>query len=389
MMKSVEKLIRSDRPRRARHIRRRVSIAAAAFFALGVVVPAAGASSPRVTPLAIYQVGSSNAVYLLATTGCAKPSCLRLERSTVEVTSFTTVNLPPIGSEAGNPMGTLLSMEFANRSDGYALVGWGGPSTLYVTLNGARTWHRVSIGGAGAPLGFTVTSGAIYAITGVCTKNDDSCHGYAIARSSLAASRWTSSPMPLGHSGKYAWGFPYVPAAYGNDVWISEQPSGPAVIFFSRDGGRTFSKITAPLLGSVNACDLVPKSAADLWAACPTGMQESFFFSKDAGVSWSSVPQDQFFGTGGGSFDAATPTFAFLDYGEAGPLVRLNTTPRSVTTLGKLSCSKTASSIDAMVFSNELDGVALCSPSYQQGSNQLEATTDGGFDWKRVTVTTR
>jgi len=347
----------------------------------------AGASHQPATPLVISEVRSSDVVYVLAMAGCAKPSCLRLLRTTVDAASFTSVVPPPVRALHGTLAGTLRSLQFANVNDGYAIVGATDPTSLYVTLNGARTWHSVTIHKGATALGLTTTASAIYAITGVCSRSGVSCHDYRIARSPLNANQWTSSPIPIGHFGKTGvWGFPYVPDAFGSDVWISEQPPGPAVIFYSRDGGRSFQKIPAPKLASVNACGLIPESAVDLWADCPTGMQESFFFSKDAGASWTQVPQQQFFGTGGGFFDPVTATLAFLDYGATGPLVRLTTSPRLALNVGVLSCSKVNSSVDGLIFANARIGLALCFPGDAQAAGRLERTTDGGRAWRYVAL---
>ena len=350
-------------------------------------VPEASAGQKPMTPLAISQVRSSNVVYVLATSGCAQPSCLRLLRTNVSAESFTSVAPPPFHALHGTFTGTLRNMQFANVSDGYAIVGVTGPTSLYVTLNGARTWHRVTIHKGATTLGLTTTATSIYAITGVCSRNGVSCHDYRIARSPLSANRWTSSTMPIGHSRKTgAWGFPYVPDAFGSDVWISEQPPGPAVIFYSRNGGRSFQKLLTPKLGSVNACGLIPESATALWADCPTGMQESFFFSKDAGTSWIQVPQQQFMGTGGGFFDPVTATLAYLDYGAESHLVRITTSPRLATTVGVLSCSKINSSVNGLIFTNARDGVALCLPGDDQAAGRLEKTIDGGRTWMDVAL---
>ncbi len=353
----------------------------------GALVSSAGASQKPVTPLAIFQVRSSNVVYMLSTTGCAQPSCLRLLRTTVGAKSFTSATLPPIQASHGTLSGTLDSMQFANVSDGYAIVGAAGSTSLYVTLNGARSWHRVTLQQGARMLGLTTTTNAIYAITGVCSSSGTSCGDYRIARSPLSASQWTSSSMPIGHSPKTGvWGFPYVPAAFGSEVWISEQPPGEAVIFYSRNGGRSFQKITTPKLGSVNACGLIPESAVALWADCPTGMQESFFFSKDAGATWTPVPQQPFFGTGGGFFDPVSTSLAYLDYGATRPLVRITTSPRKATTVGVLSCSKINSSVNGLIFTNARDGLALCLPGDDQAAGRLERTIDGGSTWLDVSL---
>ena len=92
-------------------------------------------------------------------------------------------------------------MHFANVNDGYAIVGVTDPTALYMTLNGARTWHRVTMGKDVTTLGLTTTANSIIAITGVCSRSGLSCHDYRIARSSFEAQQWTSSTMPIGRSG--------------------------------------------------------------------------------------------------------------------------------------------------------------------------------------------
>ena len=387
-------LVSLPRQHRASHLLRVIVFPVLVAISLspitGATVSEASAGEKPVTPLVISRVRSSNVVYVLATTGCAQPSCLRLLRTTVNAESFTSAAPPPVQALHGTFTGTLRSMQFANVSDGYAIVGATDPTSLYVTLNGARTWHRVTIQKGATTLGLTTTAKTIYAITGVCSPDGVSCRGYRIARSPLSANRWTSSTMPIGRSPKTGvWGFPYVPAAFGSNVWISEQPPGPAVIFFSRDGGRSFRKLTTPKLGSVNACGLTPESAVALWADCPTGMQESFFFSNDAGASWTQVPQQQFMGTGGGFFDPATTTLAYLDYGATSPLVRITTSPRMATTVGVLSCSKINSSVNGLIFTNTRDGLALCSPGDDPAAGRLEKTSNGGSTWLDVLLASR
>jgi hypothetical protein len=352
----------------------------------GTAVSSAGANQKSLTPLTLIPVRTSKMIYVLATTGCAKPSCLRLLRTSVDATSFSSATLPRVQPLRGSLTGTIDSIQFANVRDGYAIVGATGPTTLFVTLNGARTWHRVAVEEGARTLGLTTTANAIYAITGVCSSSGTSCGDYRIARSSLSANRWTSSRMPIGHSAKTVWGFPYVPAAYGSEVWISEQPPGSAVIFYSRDGGRSFQKLTTPKLGSVNACGLIPESAVALWAECPTGMQESFLFSQNAGKSWTPVPQQAFYGTGGGFFDAVSTTLAFLDYGATRPLVRITTSPRTATRVGVLSCSKINSSVNGLIFTNARDGLALCLPGDGQSVGRLEKTLNGGRMWLDVSM---
>lgn len=381
----------TDRQSRVSRLRRMIAVPIVAALSLlpvpGSFLSSAGANQKPLTPLTIIPVRRSAQVYVLATNGCAQPSCLRLLRTSVNAKSFAFASLPPVRSQRGSLAGTIDSVQFASVRDGYAIVGATGPTSLFVTLNGARTWHKVVVQKGARTLGLTTTTNAIYAITGVCSSAGTSCRDYRISRSPLSAHQWTSWRMPIGHSAKTGvWGFPYVPAAYGNEVWISEQPPGSAIIFYSRDGGRSFQKLLTPKLGSVNACGLIPESAVDLWAECPTGMQVSFFFSKDAGTSWTQVPQQPFFGTGGGFFDAVSASLGYLDYGATRPLVRITTSPRTAKTVGVLSCSKINSSVNGLIFNSTRDGLALCFPGDAQRVGQLEKTIDGGKSWLDVSM---
>jgi hypothetical protein len=350
---------------------------------------AAQASPKPLTPLVITRVHSSSVVYVLATTGCSRTSCLRFVRTTVSAAKFTSVILPPLKALKGRLNFNLDSVQFANVDDGYAIVGEDNPTALYVTLDGAKSWHRVTIQGGTTIMELSVTTNALYAITGLCSPSGDTCRDYRLARSSLDAQHWVSQRLP--GSALFdgtGWGFFGKPGAFGSNVWISEQPRGAAVIYFSHNGGKSFKKVTLTNLLSVAGCSLTAESARSLWAECPTGMQVSFAFSDDAGASWIPVHQNQFFGTGGGNFDPVTGTLAFLEYGGTAPLVRFAGSAREATKVGVLSCSTINSSIGGgdMVFTNESDGMALCQPEDGPAVGRLEITGDGGHTWERVTV---
>jgi hypothetical protein len=347
----------------------------------------ANAGGTPLTPLQISKVHSSKVVYVLATTGCSRPSCLRLVRTTVSASTFTSVSPPPLKALNGVLDFNLDSLQFANVDDGYATVGEQDPLAFYVTLDGAKSWHQVIVQDGATILALTVTTNALYAVTGLCSPNGDTCRDYRIARSTLDAKHWVSWKLP--GSSPYngtGWGFFGKPGAYGSDVWISEQPPGKAVIYFSRNGGRTFKKVTMPGLSSVAGCTLSAESARALWAECPTGMQVSFAFSANSGASWTPVPQHQFFGTGGGSFDPVSSTLAYLEYGGTGPLVRFTHSARVATAMGVLSCSTANSSIEGLSFTNVSDGVALCQPGDNPAAGRLERTSNGGRTWERVAI---
>ena len=341
--------------------------------------------STAFTPLKITQVTLSSSIYVLATTGCSRFSCLRFLRTNVNLSKFESVTPPPVREIGGLFNFDLDSLQFANVDDGYATVGESNPLSLYVTLNGARSWHQVTIQKGATIFDLTVTSDKVYAITALCSPNGDKCRDYRIARSSLNAKHWSSAVLP--GSARFdgtGWGFFGKPGAYGPDVWLSEQTPQNSVIFFSQNSGRTFKKIAAPRLGSVAGCSLTAESTKALWAECPTGMQVSFASSSDAGTTWKSFHQQQFFGTGGGDFDPVSSQLAYLWYGGTGPFDRYSGSPLVANSAPVPPCSTSGSGFGNLVFSNVNDGVAICTPGGNVASSYLLMTTDGGHSWENV-----
>jgi len=346
---------------------------------------AANDGSTAFTPLTIRQVNSSSSIYVLATTGCSRTSCLRLLRTSVNLSRFESVTPPPVREIGGLFNFDLDSLQFANVDDGYATVGESNPLSLYVTLNGARSWHQVTIQKGATILDLTVTSDKVYAITTLCSPNGDKCRDYRIACSSLNAKHWSSAVLP--GSARFdgtGWGFFGKPGAYGADVWLSEQTPQNSVVYFSQNSGRTFKKIAAPRLGSVAGCSLTAESTKALWAECPTGMQVSFASSSDAGTTWKSFHQQQFFGTGGGDFDPVSSQLAYLWYGGTGPFDRYSGSPLVANSAPVPPCSTSGSGFGNLVFSNVNDGVAICTPGGNVASSYLLMTTDGGHSWENV-----
>ena len=124
--------------------------------ALAVHVPVAAASSTRAfLPYVVVRAGDSNVVYALwQKEGCFARSCVRLERSNNGGRTFVNVSVPPIaaitpGMEGVTPV--IDELTFANASVGYAVEApnngsrWQG-SSYFGTTNGARSWHKVTIG---------------------------------------------------------------------------------------------------------------------------------------------------------------------------------------------------------------------------------------------------
>jgi len=341
-----------------------------------VASASSGGSSMGVSPLMIVRVRDASTIYLVGSVKCRRALCLRLLRTDNVGAAFTVVTLPPVAAVKGSATGSLNRLVFANVDDGYALLGNDQATTLYVTTNGARSWHKEEIAPGVSVYSFAATANALYVVTVRCPGANQNCVDYRIDRSSLAAAHWTSTSIP--HSSFYPGGFVGAIAAYGNDVWVSEQLAGPAYVYFSSNGARTFTHFVEPLLGSVSGCDLTAMSPTSLWAQCPTGMMVSFFHSSDGGRRWTSVSPEPMSGTGGGYFDPVSAGLAYIDYGIAPHnFYRLGTNLSTADHVGELKCHDVL-----FAFTDALNGLAMCSQDFETWT--LERTVNGGVGWKIV-----
>ena len=352
-------------------------------FGVGSQSGATGESS-LAQPQSLVRVNGSKTMYVLDSVGCAKVLCLRLYRTSVNATSFTRVTVPPIGRVRSTPTGNLDRLLFPTVNVGFALVGEDDPRTLYGTEDGAKSWHKVSVGSGVSILGLTATKSSIIAVTAHCSKVGRRCHDYRVARSPLNPVKWTNTVLPHGKTIDGYLEFDPNVAAYDGRVWLSEQPPGNGTIYYSSNGGVSFHEFAKAALSSVAGCALTATSPTNLWAECPTGMQVSFSHSDDAGKTWRPIPQQQFFGTGGGYFDPVNSDVAYLAYGATQPLVRITEAGQKATTIGTLTCSKVNSSIDALILTDETHGLAICLGGGNANTAQLLRTRDGGATWSRV-----
>jgi hypothetical protein len=290
-------------------------------------------------------------------------------------------------------MGSLDQIVFASTTEGFALEGGNSGEgvnngvTLYATYDGARTWKKVREPVGDALSRIAVTPSTLYGVTMHCAKQpvgNVGCLNYRLARTSLKSWHWTSTAIPNGN--KYPWGFLGGVAAFGPMVWMSEGAKW-SLLVASTDHGATFRTFTPkfPALASVAGCELSAFSATALWAECPTGMEVSFAFSGDAGAKWNSVPTNQFMGTGGGFFDPVSSTLAYLDYGGSRPLYRVSNAGRTMTKAGRLRCSSVNSSVNALVFTSERSGLAICVPGDDLSQARMVRTTDAGATWSQIT----
>jgi hypothetical protein len=345
-----------------------------------------GGASLKVTRLvgnySLIRAGESKVVYAFASEGCDGANCSALYRTNVSGAPLTQVTLPPVTTSQ-----SVARVVFANPRDGYATVGNYFPSTLYATMNGARTWHKVM---SGHDVSYVVTASAneVLVSSVKCVPRSDDCGQYTVRRGSLEATHWVTLPV-LWKTGDRPNEDYYGPslAAYASTVWEQQTDSaqgGGVYLWTSYNQGRTFvrAKKMFPQLVSVAGCSLYPISVTELWAQCPTGMQVSFWHSSNGGASWRSVSQSQFSGTGGGAFDPVNESVAYLDYGGVqvkGNFVRLSDGGRVATTVSELKCTNAS-----LLFTSANNGLAACEKN--DTSIQLERTTDGGSRWENVVL---
>ena len=273
-------------------------------------------------------------------------------------------------------------MSFATPKDGYAFVGSYDASVIYVTTNGARSWHRLRslrdlVGG------IQVTQSGVFAMTARCSLTTTNCKDYRVWRSSFDAKKWISLPTlwKAGTNGRY-YSYPPNIAAFHDDVWELETAlNGHVYLWTSTDGGESFSRALAPKLASVAGCSITPVSTTSLWAQCPTGMMVAFLHSADAGAHWSSVSQGPFGGTGGGAFDPVTSAVAYLYYGAGSVRTtnfdRLTQGGAMSTGVDTLRCSNA----DALEFTSVERGLLLCA---HDTTSQILVTSNGGVSWSTV-----
>jgi hypothetical protein len=376
---------------------KRFALVATALLFLAPLVTINAASAASATraflPYLVTRAGTSDVIYALwQEEGCATRSCLRLERSDNGGRTFRDVTAPPaapikVGMEGEIPL--IDEMTFATASIGYAVEApnngrnWQS-SSYFLTTNGARSWHKVTVGTHPYNFGVVATSQYVYALTADCATKGPGCDHFSLRRAPVGSGAWTRLTIPPTLLEP-----PFANlalAGYGSSVWLTAEDKSspyPGVLATSRDEGRAFTVVLQQNLQSPGNCGLLPMSTSVLWANCWQGMgDDSVVYSHDGGEKWQAQSTGPLVVGGVDAFDPITAQTAYLINGSHPNVIEKITDEASRPTV---VCSLPKDHYwSSLVFTNARDGVAL---TLNDGPNlQLWGTDSAGKQWSRIRV---
>ncbi|MHB8451933.1 MAG: WD40/YVTN/BNR-like repeat-containing protein, partial [Mycobacteriales bacterium] len=192
---------------------------------------------------------SDSVGYLLGAAPCSSPPCTSLLRTTDGGRSFAGVPAPRVGlaNEAATPPGqSVVAVRFADPSDGFVY----GPE-LWVTHDGAASWHQVSL--PGPVIDLAAAGGTVYAVLG-CAGPGSTCQERLYA-TPAGEDGWLPRavlPVPAGPPpGSLGLPTQLVPRSAGR-LWVIEEVGGTASappawrIYRSADGGSSLTPLADP-----------------------------------------------------------------------------------------------------------------------------------------------
>ena len=240
--------------------------------------------------------GAAGDVWLLGEYICWAPdaenTCLTMLRSTNAGMSFVPVSVPPVVLSTEGATARV-SLTFANRDDGYLYVGSLPQPRLYWTEDGGETWRLVQPGGkvtwredslnGQLPLSSLVIAGGhAYGLVrrGCSTPR---CSSAVLVSSAVTSRTWTTRPLPVVTSGASI-----DLAASGTTLWlvVIGAHGGPARLFVSNDGGRSFSRLISTGMGG-EYCTVAATSVKSLWGYCIQSNMGYALRSTDGGSHFS------------------------------------------------------------------------------------------------------
>ena len=344
---------------------------------LAFAVPATAATSA--VPVLLAPVPHSHFAYVIeaANSGCGHTFCLWLSRISDPPAPSSDRRLPALHPLGGQPTGNLESLQFTSPNDGYLWAREAHRDVLYVTTDGAKSWHRrVSTSSLLPVHPFSVTLGHIYFVTGVCS-GMGICHDFQLHSAGASGTTWSSRPLGLA---------PVTDGvglgAVGSDLWIEEWLPAGARMLFSANQGRTFVAWPVDVLSAYTGCTMTAITSSHLWSDCPTGMNHLYEVSIDGGHHWNAIDTGGFTSsTAGGAFDPVSANLAYVDVGadaksHGDDLLRASSDGKTVG-VGRLGCSI----LMGLDFVSRSRGLAVCQETTRADSATLIMTSDGGRTW--------
>lgn len=210
------------------------------------------------------------------------------------------------------PRDRVFQLEFASADTGLAITGTEGDvhhrdhTSLYATIDGARTWTKVDVPTREQPTHIATGGGDAYALTSNCPTPKAVCDHATLWRidptGASAPQTFNSLPSKTNTSG------PITVAAYDDDVWVFlNMGAGRATPLHSTDGGRSWRRFDA---GICLWAGPVATSAHVLWTTCGTGMLEHFTRQADTAPPVTVLPADVS-GTSNSALYPLTDTLAY------------------------------------------------------------------------------
>ena len=302
---------------------------------------------------------TGSVVYLLGVVGCETGFCARLLRSSDDGLHFERVTLPTVGhASAVVSVAAVLYLQFSNPEDGYLLS----HEVLYVTNDGARTWHVADFGPKELVLSIAASSRFAYATLSHCA--GAGCEADRLVRSIAGSSRWIiASKFRMNNVG---W---FLDAAVGDRVWLGTGGgTGNVALSLSANEGKSFTVVwREPVLG----CELTPTSDAVVWLDCSGGMEGDWYRSTDGGRHFHYIPYNS---SEGAPFDPVTNMVAF--YLPAAGVQVYRTTDAGASFQRRGAIPVKGGQGARVLFANAAQGLALVSPQ-----NRMFRTSDGGATW--------
>jgi hypothetical protein len=359
-----------------RFIRACLGVAGTLAF-LAFAMPATAATSA--VPVLLAPVPHSHFAYVIeaANSGCGNTFCLWFSRISDPPSPSSDRQLPALHPLGGQPTGDLKSLQFTSPNDGYLWTREAHRDVLYVTTDGAKSWHRRVTTSSLLPVhSFSVTLGHIYFVTGVCS-GMGICHDFQLHSAGASGTTWSSRPLGLApETDGVGLG------AVGSDLWIEEWLPAGARMLFSANQGRTFVAWPVDVLSAYTGCTMTAITSSHLWADCPTGMNHLYESSVDGGRHWSAIDTGGFIAsTAGGAFDPVSADLAYVDVGASATpnqddLLRASSDGKTVG-VGRLGCSI----LIGLDFVSRTQGLAVCQQTTRADSATLLMTSDGGRIW--------